>query len=194
MSLLNIPNTLTFLRLCTAPVIAALIVEAPPAHGSPIALGLFVVAGALDKLDGVIARRWNLMTEFGAIADPIVDKVWLHTVNVALLSIGAMPLWVVAVFLARDFVVAELRGAAQRGGSSRAAHWLGKMKMRTQTIYAALCIAATMPAAASWANVLALFVLALALYFTAASLLHYAQIYTSRAVQPRDAVGRGDSQ
>lgn len=194
MSLLNTPNALTFLRLCTAPAIAALIVGAPPLHGSPVALGLFAFAGALDKLDGVVARRLNQKTEFGAIADPIVDKIWLHTVNAALLSIGEMPLWVVATFLARDFVVAELRGAARSSGTSRAAHWLGKMKMRTQTIYAALCIAATLPAAAKWAHALAWCALVPALYFTVASLFHYAKRYASQALQLEGAGAVGDSQ
>jgi len=162
-------------------VTAALIVGASPAHGSPYALGLFVVAGVLDKLDGVIARRWNQMTEFGAIADPIVDKIWLHTVNVALLSVGAMPLWVVATFLARDFVVAELRGASRRDGMSRAAHWLGKMKMRTQTIYTALSIAATLSQAPAWMHELAVCALVPALYFTGASLLRYLKLYAPNA-------------
>ncbi|MET3448792.1 CDP-alcohol phosphatidyltransferase family protein [Ralstonia sp. 1138] len=188
MSLLNTPNALTLLRLCTAPAIAALVVGSSLRHGSLAALWLFVVAGALDKLDGVVARRWNQVTEFGAIADPIVDKVWLHTVNAALLSIGAMPLWVVATFLARDFVVAELRGAARRDGTSRAAHWLGKMKMRSQTVYAALCIAVTLPAVEPSAHWLASCALAPALYFTMASLLHYTRLY-SMQVQRLNAVG-----
>lgn len=193
MQLLNTPNGLTFLRLCTAPVIAALIAGGSLTHGSPYALGFFIVAGALDKLDGVIARRWNQMTEFGAIADPIVDKIWLHTVNAALLSIGAMPLWVVAIFLARDFVVAELRGAARRDGTSRAAHWLGKMKMRTQTIYTALTIAATLSQAPTWMHELAMCVLVPALYFTAASLLHYLKLYASRSAQASAANVMRDS-
>lgn len=180
MPLLNIPNTLTLLRLCTAPAVAFLITHSSTQHRASVALWLFVAAGALDKLDGMIARRWNQVTGFGAIADPIVDKIWLHTANVALLSIGKIPLWVVAIFLARDFIVAELRGAARRDGASRAAHWLGKMKMRSQTVYTAFCIASINPLLEGYARGIAMFTLVPALYFTMASLLLYSKIYISQ--------------
>lgn len=182
---LNLPNFLTFLRLCTAPFIAMLLVGDSSQRQLTQAVVLFVIAGALDKLDGVVARRWNQTTEFGAIFDPIVDKIWIHTINISLLSLNAIPLWVVAVLLARDFVVAELRGGAYGQVSTRAAHWLGKFKLRAQVIYSLCCmlnltILSYPPFLHDALHVLTVTALGMSLFFSLASLVHYARLYGSR--------------
>ncbi len=186
MIMLNTPNTLTLIRLGTALPIVLLIIGVFGPQYAPMAILLFALGGALDKLDGVIARRWNQVTEFGAIMDPIVDKIWLHSVNAALLSIGALPLWVFIAFIARDFVVAELRGAARDTQSTRAAHKLGKWKMRTQVLYTLFCMLTALPLhLTAWVSRLlpyaSIIMLALALLFTIASLVYYARLYTAHS-------------
>lgn len=103
-----------------------------------IAFWLFIVTAASDVLDGYLARRDNLITAFGRIADPFVDKV---------LVIGAMvflavmrwsqpwfPAWIVVVILAREFLITALRGYVESLGAQFPADWFGKVKMFTQCI------------------------------------------------------------
>ncbi len=184
---MNIPNLLTLLRLCTAPLIVVLLTGESAKSSIPAAIIVFVFAGVLDKLDGVIARRWNQVTEFGSIADPIVDKIWLHSVNVALLSVAGIPLWVVLLFIARDFVVAELRGSARVAleQGMRAAQRLGKLKLRMQILYTLLCMLGLMrvdlPAIVQLAlEPLQMVILVVAIYFTIASLIYYAKLYRTK--------------
>jgi cardiolipin synthase (CMP-forming) len=98
----HLPNLLSALRLLAAPFAAWLILSG---HDTA-ALLVFAAAGASDGLDGFIARRWNVTSGFGAWLDPAADKLLMLLCFAALLMIGAAPLWLVALVVARDLAIA----------------------------------------------------------------------------------------
>ena len=98
----HVPNLLSALRLLAAPLAAWLIVN----DHDTAALCLFAVAGVSDGLDGLVARRWGVASDFGAWLDPAADKFLMLLCLIALLAIGAAPLWLVALVVARDLAIA----------------------------------------------------------------------------------------
>ncbi len=99
--LLTLPNIITIARALLIPVIAYML--ATRAFG--VALLLFVLCAAGDLIDGVLARRWNQRTRFGAIADPLADKLTMLTVTLMLAAEGLLPGWLAAAVIARDVVI-----------------------------------------------------------------------------------------
>jgi cardiolipin synthase len=97
----HLPNALTVLRLALVPVIAVLLHRGE--HGT--VFWLFVVSALSDFADGQIARRWHLQTRFGAVADPLADKLTMFVVTVLLASQQALPWWFVAVLISRDLLI-----------------------------------------------------------------------------------------
>ena len=97
----NLPNAITVLRALLIPVIA----YALASREFGLALALFVVQALSDLVDGMIARRWNLRTRFGAIADPLADKMTMLTVTLMLAAEGLLPGWLAAAIIARDVVI-----------------------------------------------------------------------------------------
>src|SRR4029079_3188209 len=98
----HLPNLLSALRLLAAPFAAWLIV-----HGHDIAALLtFAAAGASDGLDGFIARRWGVMSNFGAWLDPAADKLLMLLCFTALFAVGMTPLWLLALVVVRDVAIA----------------------------------------------------------------------------------------
>ena len=108
---LNIANVLTVVRVALVPLIAWLLLR--DAGQDPVmrllALGAFVLAGITDRIDGELARRRGLITDFGKVADPIADKLLLGTVLVALSWLGEVPWWITVVILGRELGVTALR-------------------------------------------------------------------------------------
>ncbi|HEX2355339.1 MAG TPA: CDP-diacylglycerol--glycerol-3-phosphate 3-phosphatidyltransferase [Micromonosporaceae bacterium] len=129
--LLNLANMLTALRLVLIPILAVLVIASGLTHaGWRIAASLtFVLASVTDFVDGWIARRYELVTSFGKIADPIADKVLTGTALVLLSAYGRLPWWVTVVVLVRELGVTALRFwvirfgviAASRGGKVKTA-------------------------------------------------------------------------
>ena len=99
--LLTLPNVITIVRALLIPVIAYLL--ATRAFG--FALLLFVLCALGDLVDGLLARRWNQRTRFGAIADPLADKLTMLTVTLMLAAEGLLPGWLAAAVIARDVVI-----------------------------------------------------------------------------------------
>ena len=99
--LLNVANALTVLRLVLVPVCVALLVEGGAGY-RVAAFGAFAVASVTDLLDGELARRRNLITDFGKIADPIADKALTGSALVTLSALGQLAWWVTIVILARE--------------------------------------------------------------------------------------------
>lgn len=130
---MNLPNILTLLRLgLTALLVASLTVEYT-AHFS-IALLLFLLASLTDYLDGVIARKWNLITDFGKLMDPLADKILTASAFICLIPFGALPAWVVIVIISREFLITGLRLLASNKGVLLPAEKLGKHKTAWQMI------------------------------------------------------------
>ena len=131
---MNLPNKLTLLRIFIVPFfVVALLVEEIP-HNEWIAIGLFVVASITDSLDGHIARKYNLVTDFGKFADPIADKILVVSACVCLVEVGTVPAWSVLIVIFREFVVSGLRMSVAAKNVVIPADKLGKLKTITQMI------------------------------------------------------------
>ncbi len=144
---MNVPNQLTVLRLILTFVIVGVMSSTFP-HQYSIALLLFVIASITDFLDGYLARKYNLITNFGKLMDPLADKVLMCGGFVLLTELDLMPAWVVVVILAREFLMTGLRLVASAEGKILAAENLGKHKTTWQIItiiYFLLFLASTEP-------------------------------------------------
>ena len=134
-SLWNIPNYLTMLRLLIVPVFAALLL-ANGGHDPKwraIAWASFAIAMITDLFDGELARRMDLVSDFGKIADPIADKAIMGTALVALSALGDLPWWVTIVILTREIGITLMRFWVIRHGVIPASRG-GKLKTLTQGI------------------------------------------------------------
>jgi cardiolipin synthase len=98
----HIPNMLSALRLLAAPLAAWLILN----HHDTASLIVFAAAGASDGLDGYVARRWGVTSRFGAWLDPVADKLLMLFCLTALYIVGATPVWLLALVVARDAAIA----------------------------------------------------------------------------------------
>ena len=122
---MNLPNKLTLLRIALVPVYLLLLWL--PAY-SWLALIVFAVASLTDYFDGRIARRKNLITNFGKFMDPIADKLLTHTAFIMLCAMGRLNVVACIIFIAREFVVSGLRLVAVEQGHVIAAGMSGKVK------------------------------------------------------------------
>ena len=142
----NLPNKLTITRLVLVAVFALFAFPYPAVveelvDGTIfdivrpyIALVIYIVASITDAVDGHIARRDNLITDFGKFLDPIADKLLVSAALLALCNVSIMYLWATLIILAREFVVSGIRMLAASKGNVIAAGKLGKLKMVFQTI------------------------------------------------------------
>ncbi|MBP3428673.1 MAG: CDP-diacylglycerol--glycerol-3-phosphate 3-phosphatidyltransferase [Clostridia bacterium] len=167
---LNLPNKLTLLRIALVPVYLLLL-----AGGLDwLALVVFVVASLTDMADGKIARKYNLITNFGKFMDPIADKMLTHTAFIMLCAMGRLNAWACIIFIGREFVVSGLRLCAVEQGHVIAAGMSGKIKTVLQM---ALAIWLTvLPGVPVITNLLVLAAAALTLY----SMVEY--VWQNRAV------------
>jgi CDP-diacylglycerol--glycerol-3-phosphate 3-phosphatidyltransferase len=164
----NLPNLITISRLVfTAGVFVCLEMAADMLrHEKPltlafhpgtamtwIAFGLFLVAAITDFLDGYLARKWNLVTAFGRVADPFADKVLIAGSLICLLQFPAattiLTTWYVVVVVAREFLVTAVRGVVEASGRPFPADRLGKWKMVTQCFTVA-CLITIVAGAQFW--------------------------------------------
>lgn len=136
---INLPNKLTLIRIAMIPVFVVLMYFTN-LWCQLAAAAVFISASVTDYLDGNIARKNNLVTNFGKFADPIADKMLVMSAFVMLVAQGRMPAWVCIIFLAREFTVSGFRLVAAGGGKVIAAGMLGKIKTVTQMIAAVMLI------------------------------------------------------
>lgn len=127
---MNLPNKLTLLRILMIPVFIIILMTG---H-SYISAIIFILASATDALDGHIARKYNLVTNFGKIMDPLADKILVVSALVCLVELGVVAGWMVIVILAREFTITGLRTVAAAQGIVIAAGWSGKIKTILQMI------------------------------------------------------------
>ncbi len=124
---MNLPNKLTLLRIVLIlPFLIVLYLDIPGA--AYVALVIFIAASLTDLLDGKIARKHNLITDFGKFADPLADKMLVMAAMVWFVENGQMPGWALLVVLVREFAVSGLRMVASDKGRVIAAGWSGKVK------------------------------------------------------------------
>ena len=136
---MNLPNRLTILRLIlTLPFVAALSLQFPGAK--LLALCLFIVSSVTDYADGYIARKYKLITDFGKLMDPLVDKIMTMSAFICLVALGSIPAWAVIVIVSREFLITGLRLMAAVRGKVLAAERLGKLKTVLQIVTILFCL------------------------------------------------------
>ncbi|MCC5895186.1 MAG: CDP-diacylglycerol--glycerol-3-phosphate 3-phosphatidyltransferase [Alkalibacterium sp.] len=141
---MNLPNKITLFRIFLIPLFIALVLV-PLNWGTFTALGttvdtqllvatiVFSVASFTDWLDGYLARKMNIVSNFGKFADPLADKMLVMSALILLVELGLAPSWVVAVIVSRELAVTGLRLIlVEQGGTVMAAAWPGKIKTNTQ--------------------------------------------------------------
>ena len=131
---MNLPNQLTVARLILTFVFVALLSLEDLSWSKTAALFAFAIAAITDFLDGYIARKHNLVTNFGKLMDPLADKVLMCAGFVLLTRLELIPAWIVVVILSREFMVTGLRLLASAEGVVLAAENLGKYKTIFQIV------------------------------------------------------------
>ena len=166
----NLPNKLTVMRAVMVPFfVAALLWKDGTVYGLRLlALALFCVASFTDYLDGHIARKYNLVTNFGKFMDPLADKLLVCSALICMVQLKQLPAWIVIIIIAREFIISGFRLIAADKGVVIAASYWGKFKTVFQMAMVILMIA-NIPAL----SVLTQIVMWIALALTVISLIDY---------------------
>lgn len=130
---MNMANKITIIRILLIPVLIVFLTIDIPYH-MEIALFVFVIASLTDKLDGYIARKYNLITDLGKFLDPLADKLLVSAALLMFIQLGKIDAWIVFIVLAREFAVTGLRAVAANKNIVIAASQLGKIKTTIQII------------------------------------------------------------
>ncbi len=172
----NLPNKLTIARVI---LIVPFVVILLCAHAGYdwgfvteyadfISLGIFIIASLTDLADGKIARKHNLITNFGKFMDPIADKLLVCSAMICLIELGRIPSWVVVIIIAREFIISGFRLVASDRGRVLAASMWGKSKTVSHMVMICLMLANI-----SALQILTTIVMYVALALTIISLLDY---------------------
>ena len=139
---MNLPNKLTVLRVILIPffVAAVLFDEGASQIFRYLAASIFIVASLTDMLDGKIARKYNLVTNFGKFMDPLADKLLVCAALICLVELEQLPAWMVIVIVSREFIISGFRLVAAEQGIVIAASYWGKFKTTFQMIAIILMI------------------------------------------------------
>ena len=130
----QIPNALTIFRLLLLPLYAALILSSDGGHSWPAAI-VFAIAGITDQIDGYLARRWHVESNFGKIADPLADRLMIDAAVILLLNAGRLP-WLALLIPARDLVALVGTPIVMGRGYKFEVNFIGKLA--TWLLYASL--------------------------------------------------------
>ncbi len=126
---MNLPNKLTILRVIMVPFFVVFLLMTPQYMWFKwIAFALFVIASLTDLLDGYLARKYHLVTNFGKFMDPLADKLLVSAALICLTEIGSIPAWMTIVIISREFIISGFRLIAAEKGVVIAAGKLGKWK------------------------------------------------------------------
>ena len=138
---MNLPNKLTVLRVIMVPFfVFFMLTDVGGPANKWIALILFCVASLTDMLDGKIARKYNLVTNFGKFMDPLADKLLVCSAMICMIEMGKLPAWIVIVIIAREFIISGFRLIAAENGVVIAANYWGKFKTVSQMVMIILLI------------------------------------------------------
>ena len=132
---MNLPNKLTIMRVILIPFFVFFLLSPYfPAYGNYIAVAIFIVASLTDMLDGKIARKYNLVTNFGKFMDPLADKLLVCSAMICLIELDRLAAWIVIVIIAREFIISGFRLVASDNGVVIAASYWGKCKTTFQML------------------------------------------------------------
>ena len=132
---MNLPNKLTIMRVILIPFFVFFLLSPYfPAYGNYIAVAIFIVASLTDMLDGKIARKYNLVTNFGKFMDPLADKLLVCSAMICLIELDRLAAWIVIVIIAREFIISGFRLVASDNGVVIAASYWGKFKTTFQLL------------------------------------------------------------
>ncbi len=131
---LNLANKLTLLRVLLIPVFVVVLLTGwvPSPMNRFLAVIIFIIASITDCLDGQIARRFHMVTNFGKFMDPLADKLLVTAAMVCMVEMGDLPAWIVIIIISREFIITGFRLIAVEAGTVIAASFWGKIKTVTQ--------------------------------------------------------------
>ena len=132
---MNLPNKLTIFRVILIPFfVVFMLAPICPGYANYIAVAIFIVASLTDLLDGKIARKYNLVTNFGKFMDPLADKLLVCAAMICLIETGQLAAWIVIVIISREFIISGFRLVAADNGVVIAASYWGKFKTTFQML------------------------------------------------------------
>lgn len=139
---MNLPNKLTILRVLMIPFFVAALLYDGGANQNMryVAAALFIIASLTDMLDGKIARKYNLVTNFGKFMDPLADKLLVCSALICMIELRELPAWMVIIIISREFIISGFRLVASDNGVVIAASYWGKFKTTFQMIGVVLLI------------------------------------------------------
>ena len=140
---MNLPNKLTVLRVIMIPFFVAALLYDGGANQNMryVAAALFIIASLTDMLDGKIARKYNLVTNFGKFMDPLADKLLVCSALICMIELRELPAWIVIIIISREFIISGFRLIASDNGVVIAASYWGMFKTTFQMVMICLMIA-----------------------------------------------------
>lgn len=165
---MNLPNKLTMFRVILIPFFVLFMLVDITSVDKWIALAIFIIASLTDLLDGKIARKYNLVTNFGKFMDPLADKLLVCAALICLVELSVIPSWIVIIIISREFIISGFRLIASDNGVVIAASYFGKFKTTFQMVMICLMIADI-----EALNILTTIVMWIALALTVVSLIDY---------------------
>ena len=166
---MNTPNKLTIARMIIVPFLVIFLLTGWGGEANRyISLTLFVVASVTDWFDGYLARKNNLVTNFGKFMDPLADKLLVCSALICLIELGQLPAWVVIIIISREFIISGFRLVAADNGVVIAASYWGKFKTTFQ-MAAVILMIFNIPALTPVTNI----VVVIAVALTIISLVDY---------------------
>ena len=168
---MNLPNKLTIFRVILIPFfVVFMLAPICPGYANYIAVAIFIVASLTDLLDGKIARKYNLVTDFGKFVDPLADKLLVCAAMICLIETGQLAAWIVIVIISREFIISGFRLVAADNGVVIAASYWGKFKTTFQML---MIIYLVVDLQFAYANVVGMVLVYVALALTVISLVDY---------------------
>lgn len=133
---MNLPNKLTILRVILIPFFVFFLISPFfDGYGNYIALAIFIIASLTDMADGKIARKYNLVTNFGKFMDPLADKLLVCSAMICLVDLKLIPVWVVLIIIAREFIISGFRLVASDNGIVIAASYWESLRQPSRCLW-----------------------------------------------------------
>lgn len=137
---MNLPNKITIARVFMIPLFLIIYLIPNIPYGNVIAAAIFVIACLTDALDGYLARKYHLVTNFGKFMDPLADKLLVCAALICFVELKLVPAWIIIIIISREFIISGFRLVASDNGVVIAASYIAKFKTTAQMIMSILLI------------------------------------------------------